>query len=235
MSKVPFFILIMVIISGTCRVDGRPVPQGDSGFRFDPHAKFAVSLLPAVSSNHSPEVPANAEVVADQTVLLILQFLMERHQSGDALHDLETPVFYLQVNAPPAVRERMVSALLERGVRLAGDAEGFHALRVEWQPDNRLFHQRKNGEVRRQMRSGVVFTWLDPNREIVDSWHSRFDVEDVFDEDLLPESQMPHWHPASFQREETQQGRTWLRRLAEPALITGAVAVTIYLLYNVRS
>lgn len=190
---------------------------------------LAVPLYGAVKDAPMPE---NAEVVADETSKLILELLHEEGElrvgDGRTIHQ---PV-YLHMNAPASIRARIVSNLMNEGVRIASEQEQFHTLQIEWEPMNRVIHDRGNVS-RRILRSEVIFSWFDPDREIQETWTASFSWEDHITSDQVS-AVSGSWNPAMFQHTESSRRFSFVRRLAEPALITGVVGVTIYLLYNVR-
>lgn len=178
------------------------------------------------------QVQSNARIVADETVNMILEW-----QDSDGVlrlsdgRSIDQPV-YLQMNAPAGVSERMISKLMAEGIRLAADSSRYHTLKIEWEPEN-LLVQLRGGMSRRILRSNVYFSWFDPKQEIQNTWTIPFSYEDEIPSDRISDV-INGWDPATFQEREVSRRFAWVRRFAEPAVITGAVAVTIYLLYNVR-
>ncbi|TVQ71182.1 MAG: hypothetical protein EA363_06475 [Balneolaceae bacterium] len=186
-------------------------------------------------SMDDPPLPANEAIAADETVRMMLDWVdadgvIRPPASENRI--IPGPV-YLDMAVPPAVRARIHAALIAGGMRIAADPQQYHTIRIQWQPDNILETQR-SGVSRRVIRSEVYFSWLDADREIQKTWQASFSHEDEIPTDLVAEV-TGTWPPAAFQQESETGRRTLLRRIAEPAVITGAIAVTIYLLYNVRS
>ena len=182
-----------------------------------------------------PPPPANEAIAADETVRLMLEWVDADgvlHPPGPETRRIPGPV-YLDMAVPASVRARIHSGLVEGGMRVAADREQYHTIRIQWQPDNILEIQRR-GVSRRIIRSELYFSWLDADREIQKTWESSFSREDEIPREYVA-SVTGTWPPAAFQQESDSGRRTFLRRIAEPAVITGAIAVTIYLLYNVRS
>ncbi len=182
-----------------------------------------------------PPLPANEAIAADETVRMMLEWVDADgviRPPGSETRMIPGPV-YLDMAVPPAVRARIHGGLIAGGMRIAADPEQFHTIRIQWQPDNILETQRR-GVSRRVIRSELYFSWLDADREIQKTWQSSFSYEDEIPTDSVADV-TGTWPPAAFQQESESSRRTLLRRIAEPAVITGAIAVTIYLLYNVRS
>ena len=182
-----------------------------------------------------PPPPTNESIAADETVRMILEWVDADgviRPPGSETRMIPGPV-YLDMAVPPAVRARIHAGLIAGGMRIAADPEQYHTIRIQWQPDNILEIQRR-GVSRRIIRSELFFSWLDADREIQKTWQSSFSHEDEIPTDYVAEV-TGTWPPAAFQQESESGRRTLLRRIAEPAVITGAIAVTIYLLYNVRS
>ncbi len=178
-------------------------------------------------------LPTNEEVVADETARLLLSlFHDEQATELDGVPGVTQPV-YLDMAAPARVRSRLQSNLISEGVRVAADPSGYYSIRIQWDADNILEEQR-GGISRRTIRSDLYFTLLDPDREIQKTWETSF----VWEDDI-PTDQVSlvagSWGPAEFHQTKETGRLNFFRRIAEPAVITGAIAVTIYLLYNVRS
>lgn len=182
-----------------------------------------------------PPPPSNEAIAAEETVRMILEWVDADglvRPPGSESRVIPGPV-YLDMAVPPSVRARIHSGLIDGGMRLAADREQYHSIRIQWQPDNIMEIQR--GAVnRRVIRSELFFSWLDGDREIQKTWQSSFTHEDKIPTGYLA-AVTGTWPPAAFQQELESGRRTLLRRIAEPAVITGAIAVTIYLLYNIRS
>ncbi|MFO8029376.1 MAG: hypothetical protein R6U28_05915 [Cyclonatronaceae bacterium] len=178
-------------------------------------------------------LPTNEEVLADETARLVGQWLDDDGRlKPDSAAVIPQPV-YLDMDAPVRVRTRIENRLLEYGLRLAAEPDGYHSLRIEWDSENILILKRR-GASRRTLRTDLFFTWLDPASEIQKTWNSSFVWEDDVPTDQVS-MVAGAWDPASFHQKTDTRHSSFFRRIAEPAVITGAVAVTIYLLYNVRS
>lgn len=204
--KLPFFLFCFALSSGV--VDARK------------------------STDHSA-VPSNGEIIADETSRLILDKLgPDDVLQIDNERVIEQPL-NVQMDAPAGIRERILSNLMAGGIRLAMESEQHQTLKIDWEADNLLVDKR-GGLSTRIIRSDVIFTWFDSGREIQKTWKESFSREDEVATDqasLLA----GRWNPASFHQKESSRRVSVIRRFAEPALFTGAIAVTIYLLYNVRS
>ncbi len=194
---------------------------------------------PAVAWTADPAsdsaVPTNEEVAADETVRVILEWLDEDRllRPGSEHTDAIPQPVFLDMAVPAGVRSRIHAGLIAGGVRIAADREGYHAIRIQWEPDNLLTEQ-GNGVSRRVIRSELFFSWVDADREIQKTWQSSFVREDEIPAGLAAQV-TGTWPPAAFQHTKQSGRRSFFRRIAEPAVITSAIAVTIYLLYNVRS
>ncbi len=203
------FFTLLIIFCVTIAVDARTPGGGDS-----------------------PDITSNAGIVAHETSSIILALLDTdgelRLPGGEIIRQ---PVS-LRMDAPAGVREQVTSRLMSEGIRLAAESSRYHILQVEWEPENRLVRER-GGASKRIMQSVVIFSWYDEDREIQKTWTSSFNREDEIPSDRVSEIESS-WDPALFQEREESRRFSFIRRLAEPAVITGAVAVTVYLLYNVR-
>jgi hypothetical protein len=181
------------------------------------------------------EVATNETIAADETVRIILEWVDVDgavRPAGTGTAAIPQPL-HLDMAVPPGVRSRIHQGLISGGIRVAADPEGSHAIRIQWEPDN-LLEELRGGVSRRIIRSTLYFSWLDEGREIQNTWHTSFFREDEIPTDLVPKV-TGTWPPAAFQQSKERGRRSFIRRIAEPAVITGAIAVTIYLLYNVRS
>ncbi len=193
---------------------------------------FLFTLTAFGQSDYITPVPTNEEVVADETARLLLKFMSEKGERPDFNAGFAAPV-YLDMATPTRVRARLHSNLLGEGVRVAADPEGYQTIRIQWDADNILEEQR-GGSSRRIIRVDLFFLLLDADREIQKTWETSFVWEDHIPADqiaLLEGS----WETAAFHKKNEAGRLAFIRRIAEPAVITGAIAVTIYLLYNVRS
>ncbi len=193
---------------------------------------FLVSLAAYGQNDYITPIPTNEEVVADETARLLLKHMNEKSAGPDFNAGISRPV-YLDVAVPARVHARLQSNLLGEGVRVAADPDGYQSIRIQWDADN-ILEELRGGISRRIIRVDLYFSLLDADREIQKTWESSFVWEDEIPADqvaLLEGS----WEAAAFHEKKEAGRRTFIRRIAEPAVITGAVAVTIYLLYNVRS
>ncbi len=212
---ISFLFMAVLLQPGRAMSPEAGDPAGDSG------------------SDSDDTVASNASVVAGETVRIILDHVDSDNNllAGDD-RIIPQPV-YLDMDVPASVRDQMYRSLLEEGIRLADSSGERHVIRIEWEPENTVIIER-GGSSRRILSSDLFFTWLDPDQEIQIAWSSSFHVEDE-----IPSGQVSDlagtWNPARFHHREESRRFSVLSRLAEPAIITGAVAVTIYLLYNVRS
>lgn len=178
-------------------------------------------------------VLANGDVYADETTRLMLEWLEETGVlQSDASGFLPQP-FHIHAEAPASVMQRIYSGLITEGIRVSGTATDHHTIRIQWEPENLLIEQR-GGKSLRILQSDVIFTWLDSGQVIQKSWSTSFLWEDEVPTGLSRQV-AGTWYPSSFHQYTESKRLSVLRRLAEPALIIGAAAVTIYLLYNVRS
>lgn len=181
------------------------------------------------------DIPSNQQIVADETIRIILEWVDEDgsvRPAGPGTAAIPQPL-YLDMAVPPGVRSRIHQKLISGGIRLAADPEDNAIIRIQWEPENRLEEQRDDIS-RRTIRSALYFSWLDKNREIQNTWHASFTRIDEIPADRVPEV-IGTWPPATFQHTRKTGRNSFIRRIAEPTVITGAIAVTIYLLYNVRS
>lgn len=210
--------LILLLIPFTGYATGSVLADGESG---------TTTGIEMDSDLHT-----NSRLVSDETARLILDLLDEE----DALREPEgrtiTQPVYIALDAPAGVRERIVSEVLSGGIRVAAEPSGYHTLRIEWEPDNSLTQERGGTSIR-TLQSDVVFTWIDPQQEIQKTWRKSFSITDEIPSDRAS-AVTGTWQPAAFQHQKESRRLSFLRRIAEPTIITGAVAVTIYLLYNVR-
>lgn len=176
--------------------------------------------------------PGNNEIIAGETARIIIELLDDEGLLRTSDGSIMEQPFYLQMNAPITVREHIISLLVNERIRIADSQAGYHTLKIEWESDNSLIRESDSRNIR-TMKSEVVFSWLDPDQIIQKTWKDL-----LFREDSIQASQIDtvtsNWNPASFHRRETSRRLSAIRRVAEPALITGVVAVTVYLLYNVR-
>lgn len=176
---------------------------------------------------------SNAQVIAELTAEALIAGVFA---STDSIHPpKELPVF-LNIDVPASVRSRLTAALLDAGVRLTSEREGRHVISVEWKTHNRLVAHRRSSS-RRELSGTIFVSWIDASTEIRNTWELAFEYSDVVqtgDAVELQDIGSGGWEPARFHSQESSARRRFLRRVGEPALVTGAVAVTIYLLYNVR-
>lgn len=176
--------------------------------------------------------PGSNEIIAGETARLISDLLDEEGQLRTSEGNIMEQPFYLQMNAPETVRERIVSRLVKEGIKITDSQTGYHTLKIEWESDNSLIRESDIRNIR-TMKSEVIFYWLDPDQVIQKTWK-----ELIVQEDSIQKSQIDavssNWNPASFHRRESTRKLSIIRRVAEPALIASVVAVTVYLLYNVR-
>lgn len=192
------------------------------------------SAKSAPSSDDSA-VAANEIMAADETIRIILKWVDADgavRPAGTGTAAIPQPV-YMDMAVPPGVRAHIHQGLISGGMRIAADAEGRHSIRIQWEPDN-ILEEMRGGVSRRTIRSTLYFSWLDEDREIQNTWQSSFVREDEIPTELVPDV-TGTWPPAAFQQQRRTGRGSFIRRIAEPAVITGAIAVTIYLLYNVRS
>lgn len=186
----------------------------------------------AAGASHQDVLPANAEIVAEETAELILEWLDEDGELRFSDGRIMGQPLYLSMNAPPGVKEQIISHLINKGIRIASQQMQFHTLQVEWEPQNVLV-QGRGSLNRRILSSDVIFSWYNADYEIQKTWKLSFVWEDN-----VPSNQVSvvtsDWPPAGFQHTKSSRRFSILCRLAEPALISGVVGVTIYLLYNVR-
>lgn len=203
------FILFLLIIFGVCAPCFAQPDSGDSG------------------------ILSNGEIFADETTRLILEWLEDTGAFRlDASGLLPRPV-HIDAEAPASVMHRIESRLITEGIRISGTATGNYTIRIKWESENRLVEKR-GGKSLRTLRSDVFFTWLDSEQIIQETWSNSFFWEDEVPADLSRQLSGT-WYPSSFHQYSESRRLSVLRRLAEPALIIGAAAVTVYLLYNVRS
>lgn len=175
----------------------------------------------------------NAQIIIDLTAQALKSSVFT---SSVPIHPPKEQPVYLDIDAPASVRSRLTGALIDGGIRLASEPEGRHILRVEWKAHNTLVAHRRNSSQR--ALSGTIFVhWADESAEIRNTWELAFEYSDVVmtaDAEALQDIGSGGWEPARFHSQEPSATRRFVRRVGEPALVTGAVAVTIYLLYNVR-
>ncbi len=192
------------------------------------------SVMEAASAGAQEVVP-NEAIAADETVRIILEWVDADgavRPAGPGTEAIPQPL-HLDMAVPPGVRARIHQGLISGGIRVAADPEGSHAIRIQWEPEN-VLEELRGGVSRRTLTSKLYFSWLDEGREIQKTWDSSFSREDEIPSDLVTQASGT-WPPAAFQQTRERGRRSFIRRVAEPAVITGAIAVTIYLLYNVRS
>lgn len=196
-----------------------------------------LALIPlsgyASDDDYVTPVPTNEEVIADETTRLMLMWLDERGTLRPGETAAVPQPVYIDVSVPARVRSRLLSNLISAGVRVAAEPSRYHTIRIQWESDN-LLVEKRGGMSQRTLRADIFFTWLDSEKEIQNTWQSSFVWEDDIPTDQLP-LVTGTWEPASFHHRKETARLSFLRRIAEPAVITGAIAVTIYLLYNVRS
>lgn len=178
-------------------------------------------------------LPTNEEVLADETARLVGQWLDDDGRLNPDSATVVPPPVYLDMDAPPRVRTRIENRLLEQGLRLVAESDGYHSLRIEWDSENILTRKRRGASLR-TLRTDLFFTWLDPASEIQKTWNSSFVWEDDVPADQVS-MVAGDWEPASFHQKRGTRRSSFFRRIAEPAVISGAIAITIYLLYNVRN
>ncbi|MDG5767175.1 hypothetical protein QA596_06845 [Balneolales bacterium ANBcel1] len=187
--------------------------QDDAGSRSEPHAV------------------SNSAAVACQTADLMLGLLDDdgtfRTPAGGVIAQ---PVF-LEMDAPVQVKEHLLSELMAAGIRIAGEPAHHHKLQIEWRPENLLI-RKGSRSFSRILRSEVYFTWMDEEREVREVWKSSYELEEAIPPEVADAP--ADWEPAAFQQRKDSRRLSFLNRIAEPAIITGAVTVTIYLLYSVR-
>ncbi len=184
------------------------------------------------TGNSDPDLPENSEIIADETARMILALLDGEGRLRTNDGNVIAQPLHLQMNAPATVREQIASRLLLNGVRIVAEPAGYHSLRIEWESENSLVQESDNWIVRK-IRSEVFFSWLDPDQEIQKIWKDSFVREDRIPPDKITVV-TSSWNPAAFHSQQVFRRYSFIRRIAEPALITGVVAVTVYLLYNVR-
>lgn len=197
-----------------------------------PDRGFSSNGSDSEATQEEPVEP-NSRIVAAETARLILARVNDEGElfAGDD-SVIPQPV-YLEMDVPVSARDHMYNKLLSEGIRLTDTPDGCHVLRIEWEPENTVIIER-GGTSRRILSSDIYFSWMNPDREIQNNWNTSFYVEHEIPSDQVSEL-TDSWNPARFHNREESRRYSILSRMAEPAIITGAVAVTIYLLYNVRS
>lgn len=187
----------------------------------------------SITDDKSPNFRTNTDIVASETVNLFLVMLDDNRQLQQPNDGrvIEQPV-NLEMDAPATVREKIISELLLQEVRVADNAAAFHTIRMEWEPDNILI-RRGGRDYKRILSSEVIFTWLNPDREVEAVWRESFSVEEQITADQW-DTLTGDWGPSVFHAQQDSRRSAFLKRIAEPAIITGAITVTVYLLYNVR-
>lgn len=176
---------------------------------------------------------ANGEIYADETTRLMLEWLDDTGVLQLDAPDFLPQPFHINAEAPASVMQRIYSRLITEGIRVSGTATGHHTIRIQWESEN-LLVEKRGGKSLRRLQSDVIFTWLDSEQVIQKTWSNSFLWEDEVPAGLSRQL-AGTWYPSSFHQYTESKRLSVLRRLAEPALIIGAAAVTIYLLYNVRS
>lgn len=186
------------------------------------------------SATQSDTLLSNREIIAEETSRKLLAYFTDGHFISPGDGRIIPQPLYLKMDAPPDIREQIFSTLLSEGVRISSSASSsVHMLEIEWSPENRLVEKR-DGAFKRIMQASLHFTWADEQGEIQKVWQASFSREDILPAatgDLTADS----WFPASIQHHQPRQRSRIVHRLAEPLLVTGAVVLTLYLLYNVRS
>lgn len=169
----------------------------------------------------------------DRTNDEVLSGLIVRHLL-DFNEDLPEQPFVLRINAPAHVHADVAAALLARGHTVLASTESGHpALQIDISTQFTYFRiRKKTGE--RTLQGTLTYARVSPAGEIIFARNIPLDYQDrvqTYHEDLV----RGDWSAAAFSRMDNRGRQRFLKRVAEPALISGVVALTVYLLFNVRS
>lgn len=183
---------------------------------------FTISLLLFAATD---EIKSNQQILDEKIIEAVVQ--------SDMVTSTQRP-FLLQIsNVPDGLYHDLLSALLDDGKELK-HSHGDHPVISVGLESNHYFQVTGRKEARRELNISINLSKTDAEQNIVDSKRLEISFEDTVPTEnhdkLTGMHDVYQFNNVSY----TGSGR-FLRRIAEPALITTATAITIYLLYNVRS
>ncbi|MDI6400917.1 hypothetical protein QLX67_02835 [Balneolaceae bacterium ANBcel3] len=184
-------------------------------------------VAPAISADGPPAT--NEEMIASATGEALIKMLSEY---DDALKE-QPALVYLNMDAPAGVRTRITALLMDHGVRVAATGEDVATIRIEWETSHRLL-KRSGKPHQRELHTRAFFSLMSAENEIAAATEAVFTHSDELSKADVEHVQ-GNWPHSRFHQTEESKRRSLIKKMAEPVLIIGAAATTIYLLYNVRS
>ncbi len=157
-------------------------------------------------------------------------------QIDSLLQIKQAKVFHLEMNAPELVLSLLKSELIQRGYSLIDDpSPELMAKKLTIDPVLFLsFQKRSKNEAIRELRANLSIQLSDPKGVIEFSeWieHSASQVivnnYQSYQDDL--------WEMSRFKEVKSRKKSDQFRRVMEPVLILSTIAITVFLLFNVRT
>lgn len=153
--------------------------------------------------------------------------------TSDVIAEMDSP-FLLQItNVPDGLYQKMVSELLDDGKQLKNNQGEHHVIRITLEAENVIYRKGRK-DFDRRLHVQLSITKIDPDQNIVQNEIKEIELEDAVSE-RNPKILSGTADIYTFHQVLSSKSGRVISRYAEPAIITTATAITIYLLYNVRS
>ncbi|MEX0685449.1 MAG: hypothetical protein WD267_11290 [Balneolales bacterium] len=168
--------------------------------------------------------PTNQQVIVNETIRLL--------ESSDLVQDTNAAIT-LETNSPDDLRQVWINSLLEMGKKIRLDPTQGEKIKIEIHTNNTFTRlNRKRGQ--RHIKGDLILYLADDLNVIKETESQTFSFMDTISvRDKVAMSQ-DTWQATHFHDEKDSRRRSIVNKVAEPLIIIGASAVTIFLLYNVR-
>lgn len=187
-------------------------------------ACYFIGVMGLPYSSQAQNPANNQQVIVDETVQML--------QGSSVIRSLEKS-FVLETDYPQKLRYALIDPLLEMNKSVVLEQGAAQKLFLEVHSNNSFIRlSRRNAE--RRIQGEFILYLSDENDVISQTGHYPFsyiDTVSVSDKDMLDSGS---WPAARFHQEKDGSRRSFISRVAEPVVLLGATAVTVFLLYNVR-
>ena len=194
--------------------------------RFYPVLAFHwVALLAIPLIGHCQNPVTNQQIILGETTRLLTESSLVQGVEG---------AFLLDTNIPQNLRRQLVDPLLHMDKHvLMTSVAGGQKVSLEIHANNRF--TRLNKRLGQRRIEGELIVYLSNGENVIRQTESlTFSHVDTVAVKGMEELSPQNWRAAQFHEEKDGRRRSFINRVAEPVVIVGASAVTIFLLYNVR-
>ncbi|MEX0778424.1 MAG: hypothetical protein WD491_00195 [Balneolales bacterium] len=187
-----------------------------------PYLLIGFIFFPGIVAGQNPI--DNQQIIVNETVKML--------QESSLVRNLDS-IFALETDYPQKFHSILITPLIsmDKKVKLESGADQKLTLEVH---SNNSFIRLGRRTAERRIEGEFTLFLADQSNVISQTEQYPFSYIDTVSVAQKEIINTGNWNSARFHQEEDGKRRSFLSKVAEPVVIVGATAVTVFLLYNVR-